>query len=191
MAGNATVSKTLTGSAVADSLTGGSTGLNFGESETGDASPPEVTLYFRHDGTQKVTNLAVNIQAYTGVYGGDYNASADLTKIVGHGDSGYGLQVDFRWDAATKFEAGQYTVIETGTGVSFVTRILVPVEAMSRNNGGTEVDAGTPVAGEVGAVGDTVLGDRAHMTWRYVTPTGEAATGRRQFDIYYSFNFTS
>lgn len=184
-----TVSKTLSGSAVADSLTGGGSGYDFGESETGDASPPEKAFYVRHDGANKITNFAINVQAYSGTYGGDYSAGADLTKLVGHGDSGYGLQCDFRWDGSPLF--GSYTTFLTGTGVSYATRITMPVAAMSRNNAGTEADASAPVAGELGAAGNSTLGDRSHMTFRYVTPTGETGTGRRQFDIYYSYNFTS
>lgn len=188
-----TLMKTVAGSAIADSLTGGSTGYDFLESETGDASPPEYALFVKHDGTTDITNLALNVQAYAGTYGGDYSAAADLTKLTAHGDTapGYGLQVDFRWDGSPLFDTGQYTVFKTGVGISYVTRLTVPVASMSRNNAGTEVDAGTPVAGQIGATGDTVLGDRAHMTFRYVTPSGETATGRRQFDIYLSFNFTS
>lgn len=184
-----TVSKTLTGSAVADSLTGGSSGYDFGESETGDDSPPQLAFFVRHDGTTYITNFALNVQAYSGTYGGDYNANSDLTKLIAHGDAGYGLQIDWRWDAVSLFST--YSTIATGYGDTFATRVQVPVQSMSRNNGGTEVDATVPVEGQVGEASNVALGDRAHMTMRYVTPLSETATGKRQFDVYYSFNYTN
>lgn len=187
-----TISKTIAGSAASDSLTGGATGYDWGETETGDASPPEHTYYVRHDGTQEITNFALNIQPMSGTYGGDYNASADLAKLIAHGDAGdYGMQWDFRWDASPTFASGQYTIFKTGVGVSFATRVTIPVTAMSRNDGGTEVDAVSPVAGKLGPAASASLGDRAHMTMRYKTPASETATGRRQVDVYYSYNFTS
>jgi hypothetical protein len=193
MAVDLTLSETLAGSAIADSLRGSGSGWDIGTSETGDASPDEYPLFIRHNGSNKIYSAAINVQVYGGTYGGDYSAAADLTKILAHGDDGNGLQVDFRWDGSPLFASSQYSVFKNGSGNggSFANRITLPVASMSRNNSGTEVDAGTPVAGEIGAAGDTTLGDRSHMTFRYVNPTGETANGYRQWDILISYNFTS
>lgn len=186
---SATLSKTITGSSLSDLLTGGSNGYDWLESEAGDADPPQYPLFFRHDGTQFVSNAAVNVQAMSGTYGGDYSANADLSKLIAHGDAGYGCQVDFRWDGSPLF--GVYTAFTSGVGDTFANRIQLPVASMSRNNSGTEVDASAPVAGEVGPTGNAALGDRSHMTFRYVTPSSETLVGKRQFDLYFTFNFTS
>lgn len=183
-----TVMKTISGVAAADSLRGGTSGYDFGEAETG-ATAPNKTFYLKHDGTAYITNLAVNVQAYSGTYGGDYSASSDLAKLVTHGDALSGLQCDFRWNAATPFNS-THTTFKTNTGVSFATRITVPTTAMSLNST-SEVAASVPVAGRIGATADATLGDRAHMTMRYMNPSGESQNGTRQFDIYFSYNFTS
>lgn len=187
-----TASKTITGSAIADSLTGGSSGYDLGESETTDTSPPTYPIFLKHNGAMEITNLSVNVKAYSGTYGGDYSANTDLTKLLAHGDAGSGYQFDFRWDGASLFDSpSNYTVIKTGTGDTFANRIAIPVASMSYNNSGTEIDASAPVAGSLGPIGSTTFGDRAHMTVRYVTPSSETSVGRRQFDTYFTYNFTS
>lgn len=183
-----TASKTISGASPADVLTGGSSGYNWGQSQTGVVATTQ-DLYLYHDGGARITNLAINAQAMSGTYGGDYSAGADLTKLATHGDSDYGLQIDFDWDAATPFSS--FVQIKSGVGVSYASRYTIPVEAMSRNNAGTEVVSTAPIAGVIGATGDTALGDRAHFRLRYMAPSAETQTGKRQFDLYYSFNFTS
>lgn len=183
------VSRTLTGVQVSDLLTGGSTGYNWGASGKGVATPDELPFFVKHDGVNEITNLAVNVQAYTGTYAGNYSASADLAKIQSLGDADFGIQIDFRWDGSPKF--GVKTQVKTGVGDSFLNRILMPVESMSRNNSGTEADASGPVAGTLGPIGNTVYGDRAHITMRWLTPPAETELGKRQFDIYFSYNFSS
>jgi hypothetical protein len=187
-----TASKTLTGSAIADVLTGGSSGHDLGESETGNLTPLTYPIFLTQNGTFEVTNFAVNVKGYSGTYGGDYSANSDLTKLLSHGDGGNGYQIDFRWDASTPFDSPfNYTVFKSGIGDTFPHRILIPVAAMSYNSTGTEVDASAPVAGTLGPIGSTTFGDRLHMNVRYVTPAAEVEAGRRQFDTYFTFNFTS
>ncbi len=184
------VSKTLGGAAVSDSVPGGSSGYDFGLSETGDASPDAKLYYLKLQfATNFIFDLAVNVQAFSGTYGGDYSASADLSKLISHGNSGYGLQCDFDFDAATPFTT--FEQFETGNGVSFSDRILIPVESFLYDNASVEVAASSPTAGSLGIAGNTALGDNAKMRFRYVTPAGEPATGTRQFDIYFSYNFTT
>ncbi len=189
MAVDLTLTKTIAGSAISDTLTGGSTGLNFGISSRGDPVPTQQTLFIKHNGINEITNLALHVQAYTGVYAGNYSASADLAKLKAHGDLNCGLQVDMRWDGSPRFSA--FTQIKTGVGDAFATRVVITDDAMSRNNSGTEVDASAAVDGSVGATGNTTLGDRAHIVLRYLNPAAEAQLGKRQLDLCFSYNFTS
>ncbi len=186
---NLTIAKTLTGSAINDSLTGGSSGYDFGISQTG-AVAPNNPVFLSHDGVNPITELAVNVQQMSGTYGGDYSASADITKLLAHGDGGSnGLQCDFTWNDSPLFTS--FTQFKTGTGSSYASRIVMPTTAMSRNNSSVEVAANTPVAGQLGASADATLGDRAHMTFRYTNPGAETQNGKRQIDLYFSFNFTT
>lgn len=79
----------------------------------------------------------------------------------------------------------------TGEGRSLATAFLIHADAMSRNNGGTEVDAGTPVAGKVGKTGDTTLGDRAHLKTRFYLRTDETQGGVLQWELVWSYSFTA
>lgn len=183
-----TAMKTISGSAIADTLTGGSSGYDLGESNTGDASPPTYPIFLKHAGTFEVTHVAVNVKAMSGTYGGDYSASSDLTALLAHGDAGYGLQFDFRWNGG---DFGTKTTIKTGTGDTFPNRFELPTTTNSYTNSGTEIAASSPIAAEIGPSGNGVLGDRAHMNIRYLTPGTETNIGRRQFDIYFTYNFTT
>jgi len=184
-----TASKTLGGAAVADSLTGGSSGYNLGSSQNGDTNPTQNALYINHDGVQDIKNLSFYYAQYTGTYGGDFSASADFTKLVAHGNANLGMQVDLDYDAATPFTS--YTTIKTGVGISFLTRVVIPITAMIKNNGGSPVAPSVPIAGNLGESGNAVLGDFAKLLRRYMMPTGELLSGRRQFDLYFSYNYTS
>lgn len=183
-----TAMKTISGSAIADSLTGGATGYDFGESQTGVSSPPTFPLFLKHDGTMEVTNVCLNIKAMSGTYGGDYSANSDLSAILAHGDAGYGLQFDPRWNGG---DFGTKTTIKTGVGDTYPNRLTLPTTVSSYTNSGTEIAASVPVLGEIGPSGNGTLGDRVHMTFRYVTPGTETNIGRRQFDLYFTYNFTT
>lgn len=189
MAVSLTVSKLIGATAVSDVLTGGSSGYDFGVASRGDTNPQQANFFVRHDGTYEIFNFAFNIDSYTGTYGGDYSALTDLGKIQELGDNDFGIQIDFRWNGSPKF--GVKTQIKTGVGDSFVDRILIPVDALSYNDGGTEVDASAPVAGTLGPIGDAALGDTAHLTLRFLCPPDETLLGRRQWDSYFSYNFST
>jgi hypothetical protein len=123
----------------------------------------------------------------SGAYGGDYSALTDFNKVIADGDLNYGLQIDPRYNG------GDFTTmiqIKTGTGNTFAQRVLIPITAMVFDNAGSEVVATTPIAGVIGETGNTVLGDNAHFRTRYAASASESLLGRRQFDVFFSFNFT-
>lgn len=186
-----TVSKTLNGANISDSLTGGATGYDFQVTESGDANPPQKPFYLRHDGASLINNLSVYARPFSATYGGDYSANADYTKLQNHGDAGFGLQMDFDWDTVTPFQVGLYTTFNSTTGLSFSTRITIPTVAMLQYNGGSPIAATSPVAGELGPAGTATLGDTIKHLTRYMLPASETQSGKRQFDIVYAYNFTT
>lgn len=95
MAVNLTVSKTLDGTAVSDSLDGSGTGVDYGSVTNGSYAPVtdkvantgKLDLYIRHDATiDPITNFRVSIQQYgigTGfTYGGADSAANDFTTLT-------------------------------------------------------------------------------------------------------------
>lgn len=186
-----TLSKTLNGANVSDALTGGDNGYNWGSSENGDNDPAQQQYYLRHDGSFFIFNLALYVRPYSGTYGGDYSANADYTRLKGHGDSGFGIQCDLTWNASPPFTVGLYTVFNSSVGMTFPQRITVPTNSLFYYNAGTPIAASSPVAGKIGASGDSALGDMALMRFRDMVPSGEAQSGKRQFDIVYAYNYTS
>lgn len=183
-----TASKTINGTAVGDSLSGGSTGVDIGV-VANDAVSNTQNLYIRHNGTQKITGASLFIQAFTGTYGGNYTSSADYARLQALGDLDYGLQFDEDWNRATPFNV--LYQIKTGAGDSFATRRTVASTSMVRDNSGSEVDGSAAVAGEVGPAGNTVLGDNAHLKYRIAIPASETDGGLRQFDLVIAYNYTT
>lgn len=189
---NGLVSKTLTGSNVSDLLAGGSTGYDFGIATTDKNTTPVNTIFFKHDGVNSITNLSYYLSTFNGTYGGDYSTNADYSKVIEHGNLGdYGLQIEENYANGTPFNAS-YIIIKTGTGDSYSNRRTVQTASILRNNGGVEASASAPVAGELGASGDTVLGDRVKLRVRYVVPaTGQQLAGNRQISLIFTFNYTT
>jgi hypothetical protein len=171
----------------ADSLQGGGVGFQFGTSEASLPAPTR-NIFLRHDGVSKITNLAVYLKSYSQTYGGEYSASADLVKAIDQGNLGSGFQIDFDWDG---IDFTTYTVLNSSIGISQETAIEIPVTAILFNNGGTPATASGPVQGELGAVGNSTLGDTVKLKCRWVVPTGEPSPGRRQIDLAYIYNFTT
>lgn len=44
------------------------------------------TIYIRHDGTNKITNVGLYMRAYSGVYGGSFTATGDLNELISWGN---------------------------------------------------------------------------------------------------------
>jgi hypothetical protein len=134
MAVTLTVSETVTGANVSDSLAGGSTGLDIGQVTNGQYAPlilqsantGHQDVFIRHNAVvDPITDVKFYIQQYTGVYGGANSAAADFTTLSGYGaaDTGAtannndgnsrGLHIDMSWDVAT---ASQFAYSREATG---------------------------------------------------------------------------
>jgi hypothetical protein len=134
MAVTITVSETITGANVSDSLAGGSTGLDMGQVTNGQYAPlisqsgntGHQDLFIRHDAvTDPITDVKFYLQQYTGTYGGANTAAADFTTIGAYGaaDTGAttnnndglsrGYHMDMSWDVST---ANQFSYAREATG---------------------------------------------------------------------------
>lgn len=129
-----TISETLGGAALSDSLAGGGTGLDLGSVQNGSFSPVtdktnnvgRQDLYIRHDA---VTDPITNVKFYLGVfggltaftYGGQRTAAGDYTDIKAMGSSSgssknnadglsSGIWIDMRYNAsdAQQFDIGSF-----------------------------------------------------------------------------------
>lgn len=128
-----TVSETVTGAEVSDSLSGGSTGLDLGQVVNGAYSPitlqsantGQQEVYIRHDATiDPITNVKFYVATFTGTYGGANSAGADFTTLTGYGssDSGAtknntdglsrGLHIDMDWQVSS---TNQFDYTRDGT----------------------------------------------------------------------------
>jgi hypothetical protein len=129
-----TVSETVTGGNVSDTLAGGSTGLDLGQVTNGQYAPLTLQsantghqdIFIRHDAVvDPVTDFKVYLSTFSGTYGGANSAGADFTTIGAYGaaDSGAtannsdglsrGIRVDMSWDVAT---ASQFAFTRETTG---------------------------------------------------------------------------
>ena len=228
MAVTLTISETLTGSGLADALSGGGTGLDLGQVINGQFSP--ITDQPTNDGAQEIylshnavvdpiTEVKTYVQQYgvgTGfTYGGANSAAADITKLLNMGNTSSsanannadglanGLHIDMDWQVTTANQFNPSRIgtqvrifgdnggAATGDGRNLATAFSMHVDAMSRNNGGTEVDATTPVTGKIGKTGDAVLGDRAHFKKRFFLATAETDGGILQWEFVTSFSYTA
>jgi len=131
-----TISKTASGSAVSDTLSGtGNTGLDLGQCANGGYSPISgaqadnagaADLYIRSDATvDPVTDCGFYLKAFSGNYGGAVTASDDLTYLLGLGaaDTGAtknnidglssGLHLEMSWNVS---QANQFLPGREATG---------------------------------------------------------------------------
>jgi hypothetical protein len=134
MAVSITVSETMGGAAYADSLAGGDTGIDFGQTSNGAYTPlvdqptneGAQQIWIRHDATvDPITSCAVFVQQYSGTYGGADSAANDYTNLknMGYASAGstannsngdwQGLAVDMDWDVT---QANQFDPSRIGSG---------------------------------------------------------------------------
>ncbi len=220
MAVNLTVSKTVAGSAVADSLAGGSTGVDLGSVVNGEyvpiinksANTGKQTLYIRHDATvDPITSVGTFIAEYSGTYGGADTAAGDFTTLVTKGtasgnsaNNGDGLSAGLRVEhdadlgatlGASAFDGTRAQVKiygDNGTdGIDLASAFDMHVDAATYWNGSSEVDAGTPVTGKIGKFDDTVLGNRGHYSLRYYLEQTAPDGGIIQWDWVIKYSFTA
>lgn len=222
MAGVLTVSETLDGTAVADTLAGGGTGVDLGSIQNGSFAPitdktantGKQDLYIRHDGTASITNMKAFIQEFgtsTGfTYGGADSPANDFTNIKSLGSSSGGsknnadglsgglwMEMDFDVSNASRFDQATRPSLvkifgDNGTdGQDLASGFTIAADSMVYDASGTETAGSSPVAGEVGASGDTVKGDNTHLQFRIFRPTTDTSlSGVVQFELVFSYAFT-
>lgn len=172
-------------------------------------------LFIRHDAvTDPITDVSFYLAIFSGTYGGANSAAADFTTMGNYGaaDTGAtannsdglsrGLHIDMSWDVATASQFS-YTREATGQkrifgktytgddGLSLANSFLMHPDAASYWNGSSEVDATTPVAGQIGKSTDTVLGNRGHIRMRSYLHSASTDGGIIQYDYVISYSFTS
>lgn len=172
-------------------------------------------IFIRHDAVvDPVTDVKFYLATFSGVYGGANSAGADFTTIGAYGaadtgatannDDGLsrGIRMDMSWDVATASQfaytreaSGQMRIFGkdyTGLdGLSLGDAHEMHVDAASYWNGATEVDATTPVTGQIGKSDDTVLGNRGHIRMRGYLHTAAVDGGIIQWDTVISYAYTA
>jgi hypothetical protein len=129
-----TVSETVTGAEVSDTLAGGATGLDFGQVSNGLYTPftnqaantGHQDVFIRHDATvDPITSVKLYVAQYSGTYGGADSAANDITTLLGLGaantgadknnvdGNSRGLHVDMDWQVST---ANQFDPTREATG---------------------------------------------------------------------------
>jgi hypothetical protein len=215
-----TVSKTLGGSAVADTLNGAGTGVDLGSVVNAEYTPIILksantgwqALYIRHNATiDPITNVKTFIDTYSQTYGGASSAAADYATVKAKGNGSgnsannadglsSGLRIEHDADlgatlGASAFDATRAQVKIYGDnitdGTTLATGFIIHEDAMIHNNAGSPVDATTPVAGQIGKSGDTVLGNVALVKLRFYLESAAPDGGVIQWDWVISYSFTA
>ncbi len=221
MAVNLTMSETLDGAAVADGLAGGGVGVDMGQVSANNyvplinqtANTGAKDLFIRHDAVaDPITSFQTYIQTYgvgTGyTYGGGDTAANDFTNLKAmaaatgssknnaDGLSG-GFWVDFNAFVSTvnQFNLGTrptevFAYGQSAQGEDLASAIQIIKEAMVYDSGG-ETAAITPIDGQLGKAGDTVLGDNAHLKFRLYIPNTFVGSGIFQWETIFTYAFTS
>ena len=171
-------------------------------------------IYMNHDAAvDQITDFKSFIAVFSQAYGGaGASAAADLATVIAKGqaddettaNNNNGLSSGFRIEhggidipglGASAFlpSRGQVDIYGNGgtDGIDLVSAFTVHEDAMVFNNAGSEVDAVTPVAGQLGKSGDTVLGDVAHVGLRFYLETTAPDGGIIQWDWVLAFSFTA
>ena len=171
-------------------------------------------LYIRHDAVvDPITDVGLFVQTFgTGTgftYGGADTAANDQTRLLTDGqNSGSsknnadglsgGLWVDMDADAtaANQFDQANFPALvkifgDNGTdGIDLTSAFTVVSAAMVYDAPG-ETLATTPVDGQIGISGDTVLGDHAHLKFRIYVPNASTDGGINQTELVVGFSFTA
>lgn len=215
-----TVSKTLTGTGVNDTLAGGTTGgVDLGSVVNAEWCPITnktantgwQALYIKHNATiDPITAVGTFIDVYGGTYGGATTAAADYTTVKAKGAASgnsannadglsSGLRIEHDIDLAgtlglSAFDGTRAQVSIYGkaaAGIALATAFNLHVDALLRNNAGTPVDATAPVTGKIGKSGDTALGDTALIKLRYYLEDAAPDGGIIQWSYVIKYSFTA
>lgn len=220
MAVNLTLSETLDGTPIGDSINSGNSGIGFGNLVNGSYAPllsaPSNTgakdIYISHDGVNYIEDVSVHVAQFgvgTGYsYGGGATSFDDFASLIALGAASQasknnadglsgGLWMETRASVlvSEQFDRATFpTYVKTfglsGQGISSVTAFSVPSVSMVYNAAGEQL-ASAPIAGRIGAAGDTVLGDSAHLRFRFYAPNVYLGTGIFQWDTVITFSFSS
>jgi hypothetical protein len=204
----------------ADSLLGGGTGIDFGVAVNGQWAPiiskvgntGELNLWLSHNGINKITELKTHIQQYgtaTGyTYGGNDTAANDYVTIKALGAASGssknnsdnlsgGLWMEMEWDVSTvnKFDRGaRPTYVKVygaaALGIDLATAFDISDQSMVYNSAG-ETSATAPVLGELGQSGNSTLGDRSHLQYRFMFPGSFSVGGTLQVEIVFTYAYTT
>lgn len=217
---NLTVSTTINGAAVSDTLAGGGSGVDMGQVANNTYAPltskaantGAKSLFLRHDAvTDPITSLKAYIQEFgvgTGfAYGGDDTAPNDFTTL-----SALGLASGISKNNADGFSAGfwmdmeadvntlnQFDINPRPTFVKTFGKASLGIDLASSftivkeamvYNLPPETNAITPIDGYIGKAGDTILGDNAHLRFRIYIPNSFLQAGIMQWETVFTYAFT-
>lgn len=227
MAVNLTISKTLgagpplVGPAIADTLAGGSSGLDLGQVVNNEyvpiiskaANTGFQNIFVAHDAVvDPIDDVKTYVAQYTGVYGGADSAVNDIATLIAKGaadneataNNSDGFASGFRIEhagreigslGANAFLPSRAQVKIYGNnstdGIDLASAFDLHVDALIFNNTGSEVDATTPVTGKIGKSGDSVLGDVAHVGVRFYLEDAAPDGGILQWDWVWAYSFTA
>jgi len=208
-------------SQVADALAGGGTGLDLGQVVNSEYTPiiskPSNTghqdVYVSTNATvDPITDTKTFIDEYSQAYGGAASSAADIATMIAKGqadneataNNSDGLASGYRIEhagqniaslGASAFLPSRAQVNIYGNngtdGISLASGFDLHVDAMIWNNAGTPVDATTPVTGQIGKSGDTVLGDTAWVGVRFYLEDSAPDGGIIQWDWVWAYSFTA
>jgi len=216
-----TISETLDGAPVPDTLAGGGTGVDMGSVVNNQYAPlgskasntGHQNVYVSHDGVAAITDLKVFLQEYsqgTGfTYGGASTAVLDYatlksmglasgsSKNNGDGASG-GLWMDVDSDASTanQFDHANFPslvkIFGDNTTDGTTAGTAFPITTQAMvYNLPGETVASAPVSGSIGPAGNTVLGDAAHLKFRIYLPNTFPSGGIVQWEVVFVYSFTA
>jgi hypothetical protein len=206
---------------VSDALSGGGVGLDLGQTVNGQYCPiisqasntGHQDVYINHDAAvDPTTDNKTYVAIYSQSYGGAASAAADIATLIAKGqndseataNNGDGLSgglriehggIDISGLGASAFLPSRAQVDIYGNGgtdgIDLASAFDMHVDAMVHNNAGTPVDATTPVTGQIGKSGDTVLGNVAWVGLRYFLEAAAPDGGIIQWDWVLSYSFTA
>lgn len=221
MAVNLTISKTLSGAAVSDALAGGSTGLDLGQVINSQyvpiinqgANTGHQDIYVYHDAAvDPVDDFKTFVTTFSGTYGGADSAVNDIATLIAKGqadneataNNSDGLASGFRIEhdgfgigglGASAFLPSRAQVDIYGNngtdGIDLASAFDLHVDALVFDNATVETDATTPETGKIGKSGDSVLGDNAHVGFRFYLEDSAPDGGILQWDTVFAYSFTA
>lgn len=221
MSVNLILKKTLTGGNISDPLVGGSNGLDLGQCLNGEYTPIILQgantgyqdIYVEHNSViDPIQDYVTYVGEFSGIYGGAESAVLDIATLIAKGQADNELTANNSDGLASglRIEHGGIDIGSLGSNAFLPARAQVNIygnngtdgidldsgftlheDAMVWNNGGVEVDATTPLAGQIGVAGDTVLGDNAHVGIRFYLEQAATQGGYLQFDWIHAYSFTA